>query len=559
MIIKSINNVVGYKALPDGFKMDFDDKITYIIGDNAKTKSTILEIPFYTLTGYNITGSDRDHFKDINRPNLRNIITDITIIDNEGRERNIVRSKGKENYILIDGLKTTQKDLSSLFDYRDVHIFTCAYNACYFRSLEQAKQRELLINLLPAISSKDAFNLLDNMDKEILYGPIVDIKGYCENKRADKKLLLKEMDINKGKIEIYQRTALMQEGELLEFAETTEFEYLEQKYEELLNKSDGNINISELESSIRSLEQRLDNLLKYELENIKVQYTEEVGKLKNVKSSKSICPSCMQEVRNEKTIERLSLYYSNNINNLKNKMNSMKNDAKNMMDLRKTKITEYNKLKTPEMQDIEIQRKEIKKRLGELKNKQEQIIAHNNEVQMKTKAIKEAKYMLEVLEKSNQEILADIDKIEMQLKAADRLKRAIIQAQLNNVKEYLDKVTIDFSIIDERTGELKDVYIVKYNGVEYKDLSKSYKMRADFEIANLISKATGINSPMIIDDAESITNIKSIQDLQVIVSIVIKNCDLEILYDYQEVLKKFKNSIDMQIASNQSIMLERVA
>ena len=559
MIIKSINNVVGYKALPDGFKMDFDDKITYIIGDNAKTKSTILEIPFYTLTGYNITGSDRDHFKDINRPNLRNIITDITIIDNEGRERNIVRSKGKENYILIDGLKTTQKDLSSLFDYRDVHIFTCAYNACYFRSLEQAKQRELLINLLPAISSKDAFNLLDNMDKETLDGPIVDIKGFCENKRADKKLLLKEMDINKGKIEIYQRTALMQEGELLEFAETTEFEYLEQKYEELLNKSDGNINISELESSIRSLEQRLDNLLKYELENIKVQYTEEVGKLKNVKSSKSICPSCMQEVRNEKTIERLSLYYSNNINNLKNKMNSMKNDAKNMMDLRKAKITEYNKLKTPEMQDIEIQRKEIKKRLGELKNKQEQIIAHNNEVQMKTKAIKEEKYMLEVLEKSNQEILADIDKIEMQLKAADRLKRAIIQAQLNNVKEYLDKVTIDFSIIDERTGELKDVYIVKYNGVEYKDLSKSYKMRADFEIANLISKATGINSPMIIDDAESITNIKSIQDLQVIVSIVIKNCDLEILYDYQEVLKKFKNSIDMQIASNQSIMLERVA
>ena len=559
MIIKSINNVVGYKALPDGFKMDFDDKITYIIGDNAKTKSTILEIPFYTLTGYNITGSDRDHFKDINRPNLRNIITDITIIDNDGRERNIVRSKGKENYILIDGLKTTQKDLSSLFDYRDVHIFTCAYNACYFRSLEQAKQRELLINLLPAISSKDAFNLLDNMDKETLDGPIVDIKGYCENKRADKKLLLKEMDINKGKIEIYQRTALMQEGELLEFAETTEFEYLEQKYEELLNKSDGNINISELESSIRSLEQRLDNLLKYELENIKVQYTEEVGKLKNVKSSKSICPSCMQEVRNEKTIERLSLYYSNNINNLKNKMNSMKNDAKNMMDLRKAKITEYNKLKTPEMQDIEIQRKEIKKRLVELKKKQEQIIAHNNEVQMKTKAIKEAKYMLEVLEKSNQEILADIDKIEMQLKAADRLKRAIIQAQLNNVKEYLDKVTIDFSIIDERTGELKDVYIVKYNGVEYKDLSKSYKMRADFEIANLISKATGINSPMIIDDAESITNIKSIQDIQVIVSIVIKNCDLEILYDYQEVLKKFKNSIDMQIASNQSIMLERVA
>lgn len=559
MIIKSINNVVGYKALPDGFKMDFDEKLTYIIGDNAKTKSTILEVPFYTLTGYNLTGSDRDHFKDINRPNLRSIITDITIIDNEGRERNIVRSKGKENYILVDGLKTTQKDLSSLFDYRDVHIFTCAYNPYYFRSLEQAKQRELLVNLLPSISPNDAFNLLDNMDKETLGGPIVNIKGYCENKRADKKLLTKEIDTNNGKIEIYQKTALIQEGEILEFTEATELEYLEKKYEDLLNSSDSNINISELETSIRSLEQRLDNLLKFELEKIKVQYTEEVGKLNNVKSYKSICPNCKQEVKNEKTIERLSLYYSNNINNLKDKMNTMKNDVKNMMDLRKVKIAEYNKLKTPEMQNIEFQRKDMKKRLEELKNKQQEIIAHNKEVQMKSKAIKEAKDMLEVLEKANHEILADIDKIEMQLKAADRLKRATIQAQLNNVKEYLDKVTIDFSIIDERTGELKDVYIVKYNGVEYKDLSKSYKMRADFEIANLISRATKINSPMIIDDAESITNIKSIQDLQVIVSLVVKHSDLEVLYDYQEVLKKFKNSIDMQINLNQSLMLEQVA
>lgn len=559
MIIKSINNVIGYKALPDGFKMDFDENLTYIIGDNAKTKSTILEVPFYTLTGYNLTGSDRDHFKDINRPNLRNIVTDITIIDNEGRERNIVRSKGKENYILIDGLKTTQKDLSSLFDYRDVHIFTCAYNPYYFRSLEQAKQRELLINLLPSISPNDAYDLLDNMDKETLGGPIIDIKGYCENKRADKKELTKEMDINNGKIQMCQKTALIQEGEILEFAEETELKYLENKYEEILNKSDGNINISELESSIKSLEQRLDNLLKHELEKLKVQYTEEVDKLNNIKSSKSICPSCKQEIKNEKTLERLSLYYSNSINELKDKMNSMKNDAKNMMDLRKVKIEEYNKLITPEMQDNELQRKNVKKRLEELKNKKQEIISHNREVQMKSKSIKEAKDMLDILEKANQEILEDIDRIDMQLKAADRLKRATIQAQLNNMKEYLENVTIDFSIVDERTGELKDVYIVRYNGIEYKDLSKSYKMRADFEIANFISRATKINSPMVIDDAESITNIRKINDSQVIISLVVKHCDLEILYDYQEVLKKIKNSIDIQINESQFSMFEQVA
>ena len=40
MFIKNIFNVKNYKGLEDGFKVEFDE-ITYIVGDNAKNKTTI--------------------------------------------------------------------------------------------------------------------------------------------------------------------------------------------------------------------------------------------------------------------------------------------------------------------------------------------------------------------------------------------------------------------------------------------------------------------------------------------------------------------------------------
>lgn len=558
MIIKSINNVIGYKGIPDGFKMDFDEKLTYIIGDNAKTKSTILEIPFYTLTGYNLNGSDRDNFRDLRRPDIKNVVTDITIIDNEGRLRNIIRSKGKDNYILIDGIKTTQKELSVLFDNRNVHIFTCAYNPYYFRSLEQAEQRELLIELLPAISAEESFNLLDSIDKEIIEKPIIDVIGYCKEKRRNNKELNSEIKVNEGKIEIYQKTALMQEGEMMEFQGENELEDLKNQYENLLEKSDSNVNLSELEVSIKSLESRLNDLLKVQLVEIKNTHLKETEHLNSLKSSKSICPQCKQEVKNETTIERLTLSYKRNIEALEKKMNDLKTDAKNIMELRKNKIEQYQKLKTPEMQNIEMQKRNIKERIQSLEKDKEKIDANNKEVELRRKAIKEAKNMLDILYGANIELQEEIDKNERQIKVADRLKRITIESQLAQVKQYLDNVTIEFSHLDETTGEIKDVYIVKYNGVEYKNLSKSYKMRADFEIANLISKATKIYSPMVIDDAESITKINSTYG-QLIVSMVVKGSDIEVLYNYKDVLTRIRESIDTQINEGNKLVLLNAA
>ena len=64
MYIKNIFDVKNYKALEDGFKIKFED-ITYIIGDNAKNKSTIGSLPVWILTGYNLFGITEKKFLEI--------------------------------------------------------------------------------------------------------------------------------------------------------------------------------------------------------------------------------------------------------------------------------------------------------------------------------------------------------------------------------------------------------------------------------------------------------------------------------------------------------------
>ena len=114
MIIKNIFNVKNYKGLEDGFKVQFDD-ITYIVGDNAKNKTTIGSLPLWIFTGYNLYGGNRETVSNDNNIRAINTYASMTIIDNDGTEHIITRCKGKENYVMLDGIKTTQEILLKLY------------------------------------------------------------------------------------------------------------------------------------------------------------------------------------------------------------------------------------------------------------------------------------------------------------------------------------------------------------------------------------------------------------------------------------------------------------
>lgn len=551
MFIKNIFNVKNYKGLEDGFKVEFDE-ITYIVGDNAKNKTTIGSLPLWILTGYNIYGSNKEQVANDSIITGQNTIASMTIIDNQGSEHVITRCKGKDNFVMLDGIRTTQEILTRF--YKDVHAFICSYYPNYFRSMDLAKQRELLLRILPAVSSEDAFKLLEKEEQEILEHPIADIKGFCKSKRAEIKEITSELDKLAGSKNMLINIAIQKEDNLKKFEKQSELDNLEKEYEKLIENTDNIVTLEEIEKDINRLDSKISNNIKIELQELQKRQKKELENMDNVTSVTSTCPTCKQEIKNENLIKALKITYKKNINTIAEKIESLKKETQELIDRKKKQIEKYRVLKTPQMQEKAKMRDEIKTKIDILQKEKSEIDLFNKEVELKHNEIVNAKKKIEEFDNLSKEMTETIDRYNSQLKIATRLNLLIIQEQMKKVNRYLKNVTIEFSSVNEETGEIMDVYEVKYKGRKYEKLSKSYKLRADMEIATLINKVTGINTPMFIDDVESITEIDTTNNIQTIMAIVIKFNDLEVLYDYSDVLTRERDSINKKIEESSNLL-----
>lgn len=551
MFIKNIFNVKNYKGLEDGFKVEFDE-ITYIVGDNAKNKTTIGSLPLWILTGYNIYGSNKEQVANDSIITGQNTIASMTIIDNQGSEHVITRCKGKDNFVMLDGIRTTQEILTRF--YKDVHAFICSYYPNYFRSMDLAKQRELLLRILPAVSSEDAFKLLEKEEQEILEHPIADIKGFCKSKRAEIKEITSELDKLAGSKNMLINIAIQKEDNLKKFEKQSELDNLEKEYEKLIENTDNIVTLEEIEKDINRLDSKISNNIKIELQELQKRQKKELENLDNVTSVTSTCPTCKQEIKNENLIKALKITYKKNINTIAEKIESLKKETQELIDRKKKQIEKYRVLKTPQMQEKAKMRDEIKTKIDILQKEKSEIDLFNKEVELKHNEIVNAKKKIEEFDNLSKEMTVTIDRYNNQLKIATRLNLLIIQEQMKKVNRYLKNVTIEFSSVNEETGEIMDVYEVKYKGRKYEKLSKSYKLRADIEIATLINKVTGINTLMFIDDVESITEIDTTNNIQTIMAIVIKFNDLEVLYDYSDVLTRERDSIIKKIEESSNLL-----
>lgn len=551
MFIKNIFNVKNYKGLEDGFKVEFDE-ITYIVGDNAKNKTTIGSLPLWILTGYNIYGSNKEQVSNDSIIIGQNTIASMTIIDNQGSEHVITRCKGKDNFVMLDGIRTTQEILTRF--YKDVHAFICSYYPNYFRSMDLAKQRELLLRILPAVSSEDAFKLLEKEEQEILEHPIADIKGFCKSKRAEIKEITSELDKLAGSKNMLINIAIQKEDNLKKFEKQSELDNLEKEYEKLIENTDNIVTLEEIEKDINRLDSKISNNIKIELQELQKRQKKELENLDNVTSVTSTCPTCKQEIKNENLIKALKITYKKNINTIAEKIESLKKETQELIDRKKKQIEKYRVLKTPQMQEKAKMRDEIKTKIDILQKEKSEIDLFNKEVELKHNEIVNAKKKIEEFDNLSKEMTETIDRYNSQLKIATRLNLLIIQQQMKKVNRYLKNVTIEFSSVNEETGEIMDVYEVKYKGRKYEKLSKSYKLRADIEIATLINRVTGINTPMFIDDVESITEIETTNNIQTIMAIVIKFNDLEVLYDYSDVLTRERDSINKKIEESSNLL-----
>ena len=271
MYIKSINNVVGYKDLPDGFNIEFNENKTYIVGANFQRKTTVGSLFNWCLTGTSLNGKEKEQVANDTK-RVSNVIVDITFVDNFGIEHRLIRDKGKEIHLTLDGKEIKQENLAQFYKNKD--IFLVAHNPYYFWTLEPKEQKDLVRNILPIIDSEETFELLNEYEQQVIKEPIENLSSYTDARNADIDRLGKEYNKNIGKIETLRSIALEQEGCLLEFTREQELKDLQEKYESISMNFD-NSNLEDLKRNIEGINRRLQEIIKEDLEEVKTKFGDE--------------------------------------------------------------------------------------------------------------------------------------------------------------------------------------------------------------------------------------------------------------------------------------------
>lgn len=465
MYIKSINNVIGYKDLPDGFNVEFDENKTYIVGANFQRKSTVGSLFNWCLTGTSLNGKEKEQVANDTRK-VNNVIVDISFVDNLGIEHRLIRDKGKEMHLTLDGKEVEQVNLAQFYKSKD--IFLVAHNPYYFWTLEPKEQKDLIRSILPNIDSKEAFNLLSQYDKDIIKNPIENLSSYTDKRNQEIDRLEKEYNKNVGTIETLRTIALENEGHILEFNKEAELIELQNKYDNISMSFD-NSNLDDLKRNIDGINRRLKEILTEDLSKISQRYNNENSKLKQVDNEHPICPSCRQEIKDSAAREHLRNFFINEMNKLQEKANDLKETAKKLAEDKKEKQAIFDKLNTSDMKLLQSERDAIKERLDILSKEKNDILFHNQEVQIKSQRVKEAKEMLSMCENAQKEILEQLELNKMQKKIANKLKILVIEAQKEKIKKYLNKVNIEFSKVAKTTGEITECCNIQYEGRDYKN------------------------------------------------------------------------------------------
>lgn len=543
MYIKSINNVIGYKDLPDGFNVDFDEDKTYIVGANFQRKTTVGSLFNWCLTGTSLIGKEKDQVANDKRK-IDNVIVDISFVDNHGIEHRLIREKGKEIHLTLDGNEVKQEALAQFYKNKD--IFLVAHNPYYFWTLEPKEQKDLIRMILPSIEPQEAFELLNEYEKDIIKNPIENLSSYTDKRNADIDRLDKEYNRNIGMLDTLRGIALENEGELLVFDKEDELVELQSRYDNISMSFD-NSNLEDLQRNIEGINRRLKEILTDDLSKISQRYNIENNKLKQVDNEHPICPSCRQEIKDSDAKDHLKRFLLSEMNRLQEKANELRDNAKKLAEEKQEKQAIYDKLNTSEMKELQNERDAIKCRIDLLLKEKNDILLNNQEVQIKSQRVKEAKSALLSCENAQKEILKELELNKMQKKIANKLKILVIETQKEKIKKHLNKVNIEFSKVAKTTGEITECCNIQYEGRDYKKLSKSQQARACLEISNVFNNISGIKAPIFFDDAESTTDIPEMPGTQLIISLVIKYNKLEILYNYEDVLERKDNSIKQEI------------
>lgn len=508
MFIKALE-IEGFKGYQEKVVFEFNKKIEGIIGENGTGKSSIGDSIRWLLSGYDASGSDKNTSILLNNKSKKMRVA--AVFEEDGKEIKAERTYDGETAVLtVNGKRQTSKAFESL--YREKDYLMAMLDMEYIINLPNQKGRDFFMKLLPPVGRDEVVARMKKADKL----PTEDIKDTEETLKAIRtkiaKLESEEINLN-GRITALKQS-IKNPPEEEKFEKQAELDALEKRLKGIsasLSKEE------ELQKKLNEKKGEVQSLTA-DKKGMADKYYEISDKLKSLSESK--CPTCKQVIKDAKekaeacTKERKEVIKKGK--ELADKIKTLEAEiAKLDADISKVKslndsvkiIEQINALRT-EKQQIE------------LKNNTRKTIIENNVNY--TKDIK--KY-----EEAIDDIIKKKAEAEEMMEALKEYRLFSTLIQVEKVQQHFNKVSINLFHVNPETKEIKETYEVLWEGKVDKLLSKSEKLKAGMEIADMIIKVTGISIPMFIDNAESITKYNLPDNHQIIIAKVEAGKEIQVI------------------------------
>ena len=206
------------------------------------------------------------------------------------------------------------------------------------------------------------------------------------------------------------------------------------------------------------------------------------------------------------------------IEQLKEKISSLEKDIANI----ESNLKKEKELKKEKISKLDIK---MKKKMQESQKQNGQIITYNNLFSLEESRKEDLKKNEKYLEKTKKDYIYQKDvlstiKIFIALKI--KMQKSVLEKHLKHIDICLEKVV-------KSTGELKEDFLISYDGKEFNMLSRSGKIRAGLELVGMFTELKQIYIPTILDDAESITKYEPVRNCQLIEMRVKENSQLKLI------------------------------
>lgn len=483
-----------------------------ISGENYVGKTSIPEAIVVGLFGTTLTGSPytEELIRDFGKPTAAKKFELTVGFESDGEIHEVVRVRGKKSEVYLDGAKSSQNEIDKLIGEKE--RFLTVFAPGYFTSQPDKDGREMLMKLVKAPAQQTVLDALDSSIAELLKEEVLrEPEALAKDKRAEIKATDAEIQKESGKLEILREQVNRKIPEPMKFDEI----HLEELKKKLADKTTGTA------AELKQLRQQSQSL--------RSQYDLVKGQIRKVPAAPyhegDSCPVCQRALDGDSLSAAL---YNHHVQTqqLESANTELTNKALAV-------LQQGTELKT-QIATLEAQAANesvtdaIRAEIAGLETQKAQVIAHNGHAIRISMEVSEDKTRVTKSEAYLKELEADKFKMSEQVRALTEYRAKYAEIQAGQLKQYLNRVDIQLFDIAKTTGEIKPVFNVMYDGKVFKTLSMSERIRVNLEFSTLFNKALGLDYPVCIDNAESITHFDEPAAAQLFLSTVVKGQELRV-------------------------------